>query len=193
MIAVSRYPVAELFKEHAALIEACESIFDRIDDAAIHIVSALVAGNKILLCGNGGSAADAQHIAAELVGRFTADRPALPAIALHVNTSTLTAVANDFGYEFAFKREVEAFGSENDVLVAISTSGNSRNIIEAAKMAQEKNLRVIGLTGEDGGELKHTCDSWIGVPSRVTARIQEVHILIGHIWCHAIDQEFTGR
>jgi len=144
-------------------------------------------GGKILFCGNGGSAADAQHIAAELSGRYMFDRPPLFAEALHVNTSYLTAVSNDYGFEKAYARLIEAMGKPGDMLIALSTSGNSPNIIEAVKAAKKTGMSVIGMSGESGGTLKQWCDTTLCVPSSVTARIQEAHILIGHILCEIIE------
>lgn len=144
-------------------------------------------GGKLLFCGNGGSAADAQHIAAELSGRYMFDRPPLFAEALHVNTSYLTAVSNDYGFEKAYARLTEAMGRKGDMLIALSTSGNSPNIIEAIKAAKNIGMSVIGMSGESGGALKQWCDITLCVPSSVTARIQEAHILIGHILCEIIE------
>ena len=144
---------------------------------------------KMLLCGNGGSAADAQHIAAELSGRFYKDRPALFAEALHVNTSYLTSVANDYGYEHIYSRMIEASGKKGDILIGISTSGNSRNVINAIITANKIDMVTIGFSGENGGEMTDLCDIMIKVPSADTARIQESHILIGHIMCQLIEQE----
>ncbi|MFN3605375.1 MAG: SIS domain-containing protein [Leptonema sp. (in: bacteria)] len=149
---------------------------------------------KILLCGNGGSAADAQHIAAELIVRYknSNSRPSIPAISLVTDTSVLTACANDFGYEELFSRQIEGLGIEGDALIAITTSGNSKNIIKAVETAKSKNMKVILLTGKSGGLLKkklsHLLDVSIHVPSEITARIQECHILIGHIFCEYLDQ-----
>jgi phosphoheptose isomerase len=144
-------------------------------------------GRKILICGNGGSAADAQHIAAELVGRYVVERRGLPALALTVDTSILTAVANDYGFERVFARQVEALGAEGDVLVAITTSGGSPNVRAAIDVARAKKMGVIGLTGAKGATFAKTCDVGIVVPSTVTARIQECHITIGHLLCEAVD------
>jgi D-sedoheptulose 7-phosphate isomerase len=143
----------------------------------------------VLFCGNGGSAADAQHLAAELSGRFYTDRPPLFAEALHVNGSYLTAVANDYGYELVFSRMVEAAGRENDVLVAISTSGNSPSILNAIAAARAKNMKVIGLTGQTGGKMAAIVDLLLNVPSSDTPRIQESHILIGHILCLLVEKQ----
>jgi len=150
-------------------------------------------GGKALFCGNGGSAADAQHIAAELSGRFYTDRPPLYAEALHVNSSYLTAVANDYGYERVFSRMVEAAGRSGDVLVAISTSGNSPSILEAAAKARQIGMIVIGMTGASGGKLAAHCDLLLNVPSTDTPRIQEVHILIGHIMCEIVEKGIVKR
>ena len=155
------------------------------------MVSRLKAGNKILSCGNGGSAADAQHLSAELLCRFEMERPSLPAIALTTDTSTLTAISNDYQYKQVFAKQLSSLGNKGDILVAISTSGNSANVIEAIKMAQQRELSVIAMTGRDGGEmagLLSADDVEIRVPSEVTARIQEVHLLCIHCFCDQIDQ-----
>ena len=159
--------------------------------AAQMISDALQSGGKLLLCGNGGSAADAQHIAAEFVGRLTAslERPALPAIALTTNTSCLTALANDYGFEWVFARQVEALGEPGDVLIAISTSGNSANVLRAVEVARMQGLRTIGLTGEPGGQLAASVDSVLQVPSTDSQRIQEGHITMGHILCALSQRE----
>ncbi len=161
----------------------------KIAEAAQILVETFQAGGKALFCGNGGSAADAQHIAAELSGRFYTDRPPLYAEALHVNSSYVTAVANDYGYDMVFSRMVQAAGRPGDVLVAISTSGNSGNILKAIEMASSKGMTVIGFTGENGGKMKASCDLLLNVPSTDTPRIQEAHILLGHIICEIV--EFT--
>jgi D-sedoheptulose 7-phosphate isomerase len=144
---------------------------------------------KILFCGNGGSASDAQHIAAELSGRFYTNRPPLYAEALHVNSSYMTAVANDFGYDETYARMLEACGRKGDILVGISSSGNSLNVVKALKKANELGLTTIGFTGSRGGEMNSICDIMIKVPSDDTPRIQEVHILVGHIICQLIEEE----
>jgi len=158
-----------------------------IRTASEYCIECFEQDGKILLCGNGGSAADAQHIAAELSGRFQIDRKPLYAEALHVNTSYLTAVANDYDYDKIFSRMVEAAGRHGDILIALSTSGNSKNVVEAAKKAREQEMIIIGLTGSRGGELDKICDICIKVPSGNTARIQESHIMIGHILCEKIE------
>ena len=149
-------------------------------------------GNRILLCGNGGSAADAQHIACELVVRLNDDRRSVPAISLTTNTSILTAVSNDIGFERCFARQIEGHGREGDILLVISTSGNSPNVVEAARTAREKQLTVVGLLGKGGGTLKDLCDHSIVVPSRETQRIQEIHIAIAHIWCNHIEKDLRA-
>ncbi len=161
---------------------------NNIKSAAEFCIESLTQGGKILLCGNGGSAADAQHIAAELSGRFRYDREPLYAEAMHVNGSYLTAVANDYSFDKVYKRLVKAMGKPNDVLIAISTSGNSKNIVEAILQAKLQHLTVIGLTGAGGGKIADICDLSINVPSEDTARIQECHILIGHILCEKIEK-----
>lgn len=176
------------FKQNIKLHkDSIEILAPDIAKAAGIIIQAFKEGNKLLLCGNGGSAADAQHIAAELVGRFKKERKGLPAIALNVNTSIITAVANDYGYDSSFFRQIEALGKKGDVLIGISTSGSSINVIRAVEIANSKGLKTIGLLGSDGGKLKNLVEVPIVVPSAETDRAQEVHILIGHIICHLID------
>ena len=158
-----------------------------IENAVRSIQKCVGGGKKILIFGNGGSAADSQHIAAEFVGRFRLERKAMPALALTTNTSSLTALSNDYGYEVTFKRQIEALAHKGDVAVAISTSGNARNVIEAVKTAKQKGLTTIALTGKDGGVLGPLCDISIVVGSHDTARIQEAHILIGHIMVEIVE------
>ena len=169
-----------------------KQILDGIDNAIGVCVDALRRGGKIWFAGNGGSAADAQHLAAELSGRFYLDRQSIPAEALHVNTSFMTAVANDYGYDMVYTRLLQGCAHQGDVLVAISTSGNSKNILEAVKMAKSMYVKVIGLTGKTGGALADRCDVLLNVPSTDTPRIQECHILIGHILCENIERELFG-
>jgi len=147
---------------------------------------------KVLFCGNGGSAADAQHLAAELSGRFLMERPPLFAEALHVNSSFVTAVANDYDFETVYARALEAYGRAGDCLVAISTSGNSPNILRVIDKAKELNINIIGMTGERGGKMKDLCDLLINVPSQHTPRVQEAHILVGHILCELVEEEVFG-
>lgn len=153
------------------------------------IIRAFQKGNKVLLCGNGGSAADAQHIAAELSGKFYFDREPLFAEALHVNTSYLTAVANDYSYDEVYSRLVKAKGRKGDILIGISTSGNSKNVVKAVEVANNKGLVTVGFTGESGAKLKGLCKYLINVPSTDTPRIQEAHITIGHIICEIVEKE----
>ena len=170
-----------------------QSLANAIADAAQKILDAYREGKKVFLIGNGGSAADAQHIAAELVGRFKLKRRALPAIALTTDTSVLTALANDYGYNAIFSRQLEALANDKDVLIAITTSGTSPNILTAVEAAREKGMFVIGLTGEKGGGLKETADLTIAVPSNDTPRIQEAHITIGHVICSIVERELFGK
>ncbi|WP_027001595.1 D-sedoheptulose-7-phosphate isomerase [Hugenholtzia roseola] len=156
-------------------------------------VAAYQKDHKILFCGNGGSAADAQHIAAELSGRFYTDRPPLYAEALHVNTSYLTAVGNDYGYDFIFERMTEAAGRKGDILVALSTSGNSPNVLKAVEKANQIGMTTIGMTGSKGGKLKMLCQECFCVPSDDTPRIQEMHLLIGHILCQLVENALFGK
>ena len=158
-----------------------------IAHAAVIARDAVLAGKKLLLCGNGGSAADAQHIAAELVGRFVLERRPLAAIALTTDTSALTSIANDYGFEHVFARQIDALGAPGDVLVAITTSGTSKNVVAAVAAARARGMKVIGLTGGNGAAFAAACDAGIAVPSTVTARIQECHITIGHLLCEVID------
>ncbi len=159
--------------------------------AAAALVAALRAGRKVLVCGNGGSAADAQHVAAELVGRFAGDRPAWPALALTTDTSVLTAVANDYGFDRVFARQVEAHGQAGDVLVAISTSGASPNVLRAVETARARGLVTIGLTGWDGGELGRMADVHLHVPSPSTPRIQEAHATLLHVLCELVERDLV--
>ena len=161
--------------------------------AGVIVTEALEAGNKVLLCGNGGSAADAQHIAAELTGRFKIERRPLPAIALTTDTSALTAIGNDYGFDQIFSRQVAALAKGGDVLVGISTSGNSPNVIYAMETAKNFGCKTIGLSGKGGGEMSNVCDLNIIVSSDDTARIQEMHILIGHILCQLVDNEYRRK
>ncbi len=173
-------------------LKIAEEILPQILEAGYEIASRLNSGSTLFLCGNGGSAADSQHLAAELVSRLRMERAAIPALALTTDTSVLTAMANDYDYTQTFSRQVEAFGKKDDVLLGISTSGNSVNVIEAMKMAQKKGLYRIGLLGKDGGKLKDFVDTAIIVPSFDTQRIQEGHITIGHILCDIAEQFLFG-
>lgn len=175
---------------HLATIKATFALEVDIKKACETAVATLKAGGKILLCGNGGSAADAQHIAAELTGRYKTERGALAGIALTTDTSALTAIGNDYGYEFVFSRQLEALGREGDLLIAISTSGNSGNVVKALELARKIGIKTIGLSGRTGGAMNELCELNLVVPSNDTPRIQEMHIMIGHIICQAIDDAF---
>ncbi len=167
-----------------------EDLLKSIEAIVLEIVLAFRAGNRVYFCGNGGSAADAQHLAAEFSGRFYKDRLALPAEALHCNTSYLTAVANDYGYEHVYARLIEGVGQPGDILVGLSTSGNSVNILEALMKARRKGMTTVGLTGEEGGKMREECNFLVNVPSKDTPRIQECHIMIGHIICELVESQY---
>lgn len=160
-----------------------------IETITTKIIKAFKDGNKLLLCGNGGSASDAQHIAAELSGRFNKERKPLYAEALHVNSSYMTAVSNDYGFESTYSRMLEAIGEKGDVLIALSTSGNSENVVNAVKMANSLDMLSVGMSGATGGEIKELCQHNIIIPSSNTARIQEAHIIVGHIFCQIIEEK----
>jgi D-sedoheptulose 7-phosphate isomerase len=159
-----------------------------VTHAALQIVKALRAGGKVMFCGNGGSAADAQHLAAEFTGRYLKERRALPALALHANTSAVTAIGNDYGFDLVFARQIEALGKEGDVAVGISTSGNSPNVLRALEAAKSKLIYTVALTGASGGKMKDVADCTIRIPSEETPRIQECHILTGHIICEIAEE-----
>ncbi|MBQ9284574.1 MAG: D-sedoheptulose 7-phosphate isomerase [Acidaminococcaceae bacterium] len=161
----------------------------KLERCAELVEKALAEGHKVLFCGNGGSAADSQHLAAEFVGRFQKERKGLPAVALTVDTSILTAIANDYGYETVFARQVQALGEPGDVLIGISTSGNSKNVLLAIEEAKTKGMACIGMTAAGGGKMAEACDICLAVPAKVTARAQEMHILMGHILCELVDHE----
>jgi D-sedoheptulose 7-phosphate isomerase len=166
-----------------------QALLQRIEEVTQEVIAAFRAGNKVLFCGNGGSAADAQHLAAGFSGRFYTDRDPLPSEALHVNTSYLTAVANDYSYDVVYSRMVKGMGKKGDVLIALSTSGNSVNIVNAIKQADEIGMITVGFTGETGGKMKGLCKYLINVPSTDTPRIQETHIMIGHIICQMVEEQ----
>ena len=173
--------------EHIEVIEAIRPLESRLAELGSHMVECLAGGGKIMWMGNGGSAADSQHIAAEFVGRFTRERQGLASIALTTDTSILTAVGNDYGYDKIFARQVDALCKPEDIVVGISTSGNSVNVIEALRLAKERRALTVALTGCDGGTMRHEAEHCLIVPSRVTARIQEAHILIGHLLCDWVE------
>ena len=180
------------FNEHIKVANSIYCLTDSIAISAQLCIDCLKSGGKILLFGNGGSAADAQHIAAELVGRYKVKRKSLPAIALTTDTSALTAIGNDYGYIHVFERQIEGLANKGDVVIGISTSGKSINVINALKVASKLNCNTIGFSGQDNGEMNKICNINLAVPSKDTPRIQEMHILIGHTICHLIDQEFTA-
>ncbi|UUX94137.1 SIS domain-containing protein [Aquabacterium sp. J223] len=175
--------------EHRALFAALDALEPAVEAAGRRIAEALAAGGKLMLCGNGGSAADSQHIAAELTGRFIDDRRPLAALALSTDSSALTCIANDYTFDQVFSRQVLGLGRAGDVLIGISTSGNSGNVIAAVAAAKSLGILTVGLLGRDGGQLAALCDQCIVVPSRTTARIQEAHILIGHTLCGLIEAQ----
>jgi D-sedoheptulose 7-phosphate isomerase len=180
------------FQSHLeTIIRVIEHSQEDIAKASSLVIDTLKDGNKIILCGNGGSAADAQHIAAELTGRYKTERKGLPAIAITTDTSALTAIGNDYGYDMVFARQFEALANEGDLLIGISTSGNSSNIINTLELAKHMNCKTIGFTGRDGGKMNKLCDINLIVPSDDTPRIQEMHILFGHTICQIIDNELS--
>jgi len=179
------------FKSHLETIKTVMGSMEKdLAKASSLAVDTLKRGNKVLLCGNGGSAADAQHIAAELTGRYKTERRGLPGIALTTDTSALTAIGNDYGYDRVFDRQVEALANKGDLLIGISTSGNSANVVSALTLAKEMGCATLGLSGRDGGAMNDVCDVNLVVPSNDTPRIQEMHILFGHTICHIIDEAF---
>jgi D-sedoheptulose 7-phosphate isomerase len=178
--------VKQNIQENSALLQNIAAVSQKM-------IEALKVGNRIYFCGNGGSAADAQHLAAEFSGRFYIDRKALPAEALHCNTSYMTAVANDYSYDVVYARLIEGIGQKGDVLVGLSTSGNSVNIVKAFEVAREHGLITVGFTGEGGGKMKSLSDYLIDVPSKDTPRIQESHIMAGHIICQLVEEGYFGN
>lgn len=188
--------IKEHFKDSISVKEQIlknDNLIELIKKVSLEVIKAYKNGNKTLLAGNGGSAADAQHIAGEFVSRFYFDRPGIASIALTTDTSILTAIGNDYGYENLFSRQVEAQGVKGDVFIGISTSGNSKNILKALELCKEKEIMSIGLTGASGGAMDKMCDYCIKVPSSCTPRIQESHIVIGHIICAIVEEELFGK
>jgi len=183
--------IMAIWNEHMEVSKALPILAPAVSNAVDMICSSLATGGQLLIAGNGGSAADAQHIAAELTGRFLRERQPLRALALHVNTSALTAIGNDYGYEHVFARELSAHARPGDVFLAITTSGNSRNILRAIEAARNSKAVVIGLTGESGGQMRAACDLCLCVPSKSTARIQEMHITIGHAICELLEERLA--
>lgn len=182
--------LTERFSEHIDVLGRTMDYLDVIQEMGYRCKQAIESGNKILFCGNGGSAADSQHLAAELVGRFVKERRSMAAVALTTDTSILTAVGNDYGYDQVFARQVEGLGRSGDVLIGISTSGNSANVVNAVQMARSIGMHTFAFTGEGGGQLANLCDLTFAVPSKTTARIQEMHILAGHIICELIEEDY---
>lgn len=186
--------VTDRLRESVAVKEAMladSALLETVERTAELCIESLRSGGKLLLCGNGGSAADAQHLAAELIGRYLRERQALPAIALTTNTSNITAVGNDYSYDEIFSRQIEALGNKGDIAIGISTSGNSRNVLRAISTAKRNGLTTIGLTGDPGGALLKQADYCLQVPSACTPRIQEGHIWLGHTVCELIEEFFS--
>ena len=183
--------IMAIWEEHLEVAKALSGLAAAVSDAVDIIFDSLAAGGRLFTAGNGGSAADAQHIAAELTGRFRRDRRPWPAMALHANASALTAIGNDYGYDQVFARELSAHARPGDVLLAISTSGNSPNILRAIEAARRNKVKVIGLTGGGGGEMRDVCDICLSVPSPSTPRIQEMHIMIYHAICELLEERLV--
>lgn len=184
--------IAASIKVKQSILENTE-LLKSVETVANMVATAFESGNKVLFCGNGGSAADAQHLAAEFTGRFYSDRNPLPAEALHVNTSFLTAVANDYSYDEVYERAIKAHGKAGDVLFAISTSGNSKNCLLAMQEAQKRDMKVVAFTGAGGGKMKDHCDYLFNMPSTDTPRIQEAHVLVGHTICQLVEEMLMER
>ncbi len=184
--------IMAIWSEHLEVAKTLPTVASAVSSAVDLIFSSMAAGGQLLIAGNGGSAADAQHIAAELTGRFFLERHPFRALALHVNTSALTAIGNDYGYEHVFARELKAHARPGDVLLAISTSGNSANILRAIETARECKVSVVGLTGETGGKMRGMCDLCLCVPTKSTPRMQEMHITIGHAICEILEERLAS-
>ena len=184
--------IMAIWSEHLEVAKTLPTVASAVSSAVDLIYSSMAAGGQLLVAGNGGSAADAQHIAAELTGRFFLERRPFRALALHVNTSALTAIGNDYGYEHVFARELKAHARPGDVLLAISTSGNSANILRAIETARECKVSVVGLTGETGGKMRGMCDLCLCVPTKSTPRMQEMHITIGHAICEILEERLAS-
>jgi len=184
--------IQDIFNEHLQVARQTQSqLSKKIEEVCKAVIDCLERGNKILLFGNGGSAADAQHIAAEFIGRFVKNRRSYPAVALTTDTSALTAIGNDYGFERIFARQVEGLAMEGDILIGFSTSGNSANVIKALEMGREMKCINVGMSGNGGGMMNQYCDININIPSTTTARIQEMHITIGHIICESVDAYYN--
>jgi len=186
-----RNQIENIFEEHIKVAQmSLAELVPNIERVCQEVTNCIKNGNKVLLFGNGGSAGDAQHIAAEFTGRFVKERKSLPAIALTTDTSALTAIGNDYGYDRVFERQADGLSVQGDVLIGISTSGNSENVLKAFQLGRERGCINIGLSGRDGGKMNDICDVNIVVPSNITAHIQEMHILLGHIICTAVDNNY---
>jgi len=186
--AARRAALLSNLEEHRELFERLAGVAPAVEAAVGLIAETLAGGRKLMFCGNGGSAADSQHLASEFTGRFIKDRRPLAAMALTTDSSALTCISNDYSFDEVFHRQVLGLGREGDCLIAISTSGNSRNVIRAAEAAREGRMRTVGMLGRDGGKLRALCDVAIVVPSNTTARIQEAHSFIGHVLCALVEQ-----
>lgn len=184
--------VLVIWEEHLELAKTLPAMASAVSSAVDLICSSLAAGGQLLIAGNGGSAADAQHIAAELTGRFFLERKPFRALALHVNSSSLTAIGNDYGFDHVFARELSAHSRPGDIFLGISTSGNSPNILRAMEIARQGEVKVIGMTGDTGGKMKALCDLCLCVPSKSTPRIQEMHITIGHTICELVEDRLAN-
>ncbi len=180
------------FQENVAGFTEIQTLAPVIEKIALICIDAIRNNRKVMFCGNGGSAADSQHLAAELVGRYKMNRPAMNAIALTTDSSILTAIGNDYGYDTIFERQVEGLGQKGDVLVGISTSGNSKNVLRAFEMARKKGVSTVAFTGKSGGRMKETADICVNVPSDVTNHIQEMHIAVGHLICGLVERVVNG-
>jgi D-sedoheptulose 7-phosphate isomerase len=186
--------IKQEFKEHIKVVESSiDSIADKVELSAQICINCLRNNGKIIIMGNGGSAADAQHIAAELVGRYKIERKGLPAIAITTDSSSITSIANDYGFDHIFDRQTEAIANANDVVIGISTGGTSKNVVNALRVANGLGCKTIGFSGKDGGDFNSLCDINLIIKSNDTPRIQELHIIIGHILCHLIELELSTR
>ena len=190
---MSQTTLAAYLQDHRTVFDAVTALSPSITAVAERLAQCLRDGNKLLLCGNGGSAADCQHLAAEFTGRFHADRPPLAALALTTDTSALTCIGNDYSFDDVFARQLQALGRRGDCLMGISTSGNSANVVRAMEAARAAGVTTIGLLGREGGRLKALCDLAVVVPGEDTARIQEAHIFIGHAWCGLVEDKLFNH
>lgn len=181
------FDFAATIEDHRSALASVATMQTALERAVALVRASLDKGGKVLVCGNGGSASDAQHFAAELTGRFEVERPGLPAIALTTDTSALTSIGNDYGFEHIFERQLQAIGRSGDILLALSTSGNSPNVLRAVEYAREHGIAVIGLLGRDGGRIQQFCDVALTVPVQRTARVQEMHILLLHMLCEGLE------